>query len=120
MKRKFDIANRLNNNFQKGVIFFVALMVLTIPNMCVYSSIGSYKTSSIAIMAIKAYEPSRSEGEKCIQIIYAEAAFFAVIVGVSFVGGLVIASVLGTQKGRVEDNNIDANHAKYDFSKFDN
>ena len=38
----------------------------------------------------------------------------------SIIGGVVAAAVLGAQKGSIANNNIDANYAKHDFSKFDN
>ena len=81
-----------------------------------YSFVGSYQTSSVAIVASNTYEPSHSEGKA----IYLEAAILGIILGVAMVGGFITAVVLGVQKGSIANNNIDANYAKYDFSKFDN
>ena len=41
------------NNLKKGVLILVAVMFLVIPNLNVYSSIGSYQNASLAIVANK-------------------------------------------------------------------
>ena len=112
----------LNNHFQKGVIVFVILMVSIIPNMKIYSFIGSYKMSSMAITVNNTHKYSSLTKEKpfvsLIETVILEVAFWALVA--SIIGGAVTAIVLGVQKGSIANNNIDANYVKYDFSKFDN
>ena len=109
------------NHFQKGVIVFVALMILTIPNLHIHSFIGSYQTSSSAITANNTYKYFLPKSEPTVLIIEQVALMGAVVVliGLAVIGGTVAAAVLGVQKGSIAKN-IDANYAKHDFSKFDN
>ena len=107
------------NHFQKGVIVFLALMMLTIPNLHIHSFIGSYQTSSYAITANNTYKYFLLKPEPPIlnQVIFVGGI---VLLGLSIIGGAVTAAiVLGVQKGSIAKN-IDANYVKYDFSKFDN
>ena len=46
---------QVNNYLKKGTLILAIIMLLAIPNLPVYSSIGSYQTSSSAITANKNY-----------------------------------------------------------------
>ena len=48
---------QVNNYLKNGALIFVVFMLLAIPNLHVYSTIGSYQTSSSAITANKNYMP---------------------------------------------------------------
>ena len=73
------------NFFQKGVIILVATMLLTIPNLRVYSSVGSYQLSSQAVNANNYY--NIHTGKKGFRNIPA-------LLAVALTGGIVIVSVL--------------------------
>ena len=52
-----SIMNQLNNYLKNGALILVAVMLITVPNLNVYSSIGSYKIVSSAIVANKVHQP---------------------------------------------------------------
>ena len=116
MKYKFDI-NYLNYHFQKGIVVLVATMLLTIPNMKVYSSIGSYQTSSKAITVNNSYHDHSLNPLK-------DRPFFLLsicgssLIDVALVGYFVAALVVNL--GSVDTRFPNENYAKYDFSQFDN
>ena len=49
---------QLNSYLKKASLVFVSLMFVAIPNLQMYSSIGSYQIGSTAITANKRYTPS--------------------------------------------------------------
>ena len=109
---------KLNHYFQKGAIVFVIIMLITIPNLHVFSSIHSYQTSSPAITANKYYQSDHSRQTFALGGIGLMFLFF-----VGF-AGLVTGGVLGANKVRHQQlhqlNSFDEVYAKYDFSEFDN
>ena len=117
--------NHSNNYFQKGVIILVATMLLTIPSLRVYSSVGSYQLSSQAVNANNYYN------------IHAEKKGFRnipALLSIALTGGIVIVSVAASVSvsqldddygdfiitPALEPNPINKNYAKHDFSEFDN
>ena len=121
MKPEFIVASHLNNYLKKGVLVIVAFMLLTIPNMNVYSFIGSYQNSSPAITANtkhkRTYIKDRLFFEAALSI---GAALGVVAVGL-IIGGVVYAVVTeDIGKFSLPPNSIDKNYMKYDFSQFDN
>ena len=130
MKSKFNVANHLNNYLKKGVLVIVVFMLLTIPNMNVYSFIGSYQNSSPAITANNNYKVSYGV-EKPVFITAAVAIGVGALVSFLVFNSLVsIASLALLSSAAATDsifansiltyNYFDENYAPYDFSQFDN
>ena len=115
--------NHLNNYFQKGTIIFVIVMLITIPNLHVCSSIGSYQTSSPAIMANKHFQSDHLPHEFSLSLGMAAAlvAVAAVVVAIISSGVLAASVVVTSNKAQPPQlNYFDKAYAKYDFSGFDN
>ena len=128
MKPKFNVVNHLNNYLKKGVLVIVVFMLLTIPNMNVYSFIGSYQNSSPAITANNNYKVSYGVEKPVIATLVAlgigalialSAANFLVASGslAVFVSAAVTNSIFSDS---TIHNHFDENYAPYDFSRFDN
>ena len=116
---------KINPNLQKGVVVLIAAMLLTIPNIRVYSAIGSYETSSIAIAAN--HNNSRQHSQKrndkrCVSEFMLGMAGFSICL----IAGVVGIAILSHQtkynefKTSMFRNYFDGNYEKYDFSQFDN
>ena len=126
-----------NNYFQKGIIVLVVAMLLTIPNMRVYSAVGSYQTLSPAITANTDYKFSHSIEKPNAALFAGNVALFSSVLGIS--GAVAIAMALSgdeavlmgivglfsfchndlfTKEMSIVNNG--ENYTKYDFSKFDN
>ena len=121
------------NYFQKikwknCAILTVVAMLLTITNLNIYSFIGTYTTSSPAIMAINEREFSHSIEEP-------NALAFASVSAFAFAAGLSAANVLAVvflgaaaaalfcpNDQLIEKMSLfnDNDYSKYDFSEFDN
>ena len=123
-----------SNYFQKikwknCAILTVVAMLLTITNLNVYSFIGTYTTSSSAIMAINEREFSHSI-EKPNALFFASVAAFAFASGFSaanvlsavFLGVLPAAALFRPNDQLIEKMSLfnDNDYSKYDFSEFDN
>ena len=114
--------NHLNNYFQKGAIIFVIVMLITIPNLHVCSSIGSYQTSSPAIMANKYFQFDHLPHEFSLSLGMAAVLLTvgAVLVA-SIVSGALLGATVASNNARLPQlNYFDEAYAKYDFSGFDN
>ena len=117
------------NFFQKGVISLVVFMFFTIPSMDVYSSIGNYKSSSLAITANKNYERYIGEKKRINYIAAACLATGAIVLSAALVVCLV-ANNINIAQGDIQNQNIgnitnpmntfEENYLRHDFSKFDN
>ena len=106
---------KLNHYFQKGAIVFVIVMLITIPNLHVSSSVNNYQTSSPAITANKQFDHSRqmkSFSLVGVGIVFGIAAVYASIL----IAGLAVANKVPFS----QPNYFDEVYAKYDFSEFDN
>ena len=118
------------NFFQKGVISLVVFMFFTIPSMDVYSSIGNYKSSSLAITANKNYERYIGEKKRINYIAAACLATGAIVLSAVLVGYSVAAissnlegndiETHGAKVSTVSMNTFEKNYLRHDFSKFDN
>ena len=120
MKPEFIVASHLNNYLKKGVLVIVAFMLLTIPNMNVYSFIGSYQNSSPAITANTKHKRTYIKDRLFFETALSIGSILGVVVGL-IIGGVVYAVVTeDIGKSNLPPNRIDKNYMKYDFSQFDN
>ena len=110
-------------HFKKGIVIIVIVMLIIIPNMSIYSSVGSYKTHSQAITANDNHKLipkiGRPSGLPFILGVAGTVAFFSII---GSAVGLVITSGLVSQAKAsqlIPNKTIDENYDKYDFSQFD-
>ena len=124
---------KLNHYFQKVslksiVLILVTTMLLTIPRMNVYSVIGNYQKSSMAITANNNFQLHKDDKEKPV----APAAIIGALVFIS-IGAVaaIAAGFAGLVYIVVTDIYTDyrvqhpiypdhINYSKYDFSQFDN
>ena len=111
--------NQLNNYFKNGALILAVVMLITIPNMHVYSSIGSYQiVSSAAIVANKVHQPFPVSDYANITDLGGIFAISSEAVEYGIAHGLLSdPSSYGYYPTR---GSISKNYAKYDFSGFDN
>ena len=126
-----------NNYFQKGIIVLVVAMLLTIPNMRVYSTVGSYQTLSPAITANTDYKFSHSIEKPNAALFAGNVAVASSVLGIAGAAALAMAiggdeALLSALAGlfsfchndiftkEMSIVNSGENYTKYDFSKFDN
>ena len=116
--------NQLNNYFKNGALILAVVMLLAIPNLHVYSSIGSYKIASSAIAANRVHQSFAVNDYA--NIITEIGGIFAIsreVVEYGIAHGLLSdpssydPSSYGYYTTR---GSISKNYAKYDFSGFDN
>ena len=106
-----------NNFLKKGIIVLITAMLLTMSNIGIYSSFGSYQTDSSAIEANNYYLNATTERTFYLQ---------AVLSGITTLYALYVASVFLTKVALavatpvLTTNSIEESYAKYDFSQFDN
>ena len=115
--------NYLNNYFQKGVVAFIIMMLLVIPNMRGYSSIGSYQSSSPAILANSIYD--RHTEKKT--FLAAVASVVITCIAISAAGAYAVAVSLHDIEDReyvlppiLASKTFNEDYMKYDFAQFDN
>ena len=123
------------NFFQKGVVILVATMLLTIPSLRVYSSVGSYQLSSQAVNANNYYNiHTGKKGIRNLPAIIAITAAIGIIAASAAVSLAVTELHLqqhlqghmdetdnyGIINPVLEHNSLNENYTKNDFSKFDN
>lgn len=109
--------NTFKKNSRKGVLLLVLTMLLTIPNLQVYSAVGSYNTSTLALSANQDYPiSSGAKGKGAIP------AILGVLAGV----GLFVVGSVGFYDGWSSHHsdktlaiNFEENYDSNDFSKFD-
>ena len=117
---------KLNHYFQKIslksiALILVATMLLTIPRMNVYSVIGSYQRTSMAITASNNFQLHKGDKENPV---FPEVVFIFAIGAFSVVGisaGILALAISRSIKGEqhpIYPNHI--NYSKYNFSQFDN
>ena len=98
--------NHSNNYFKKGVIILVATMLLTIPSLRVYSSVGSYQLSSQAVNANNYYN------------IHTEKKGFRnlpAIAAVALTGGIIIVSLAASLSASQLN---DEDYVDYEYGDF--
>jgi hypothetical protein len=109
--------NKLKKTSRNGVLVLIAVMLLTIPSMPVYSAVGSYQSNSMALAANKDYNATAMASDKVIW-----PAVLAVAAGV----GLAVVFAVGVVDGwnshhpKPPASKFKNDYNKYDFSKFDN
>ena len=114
------------NFFQKGVVILVATMLLTIPNLRVYSSVGSYQLSSQAVNANNYYNiHTEKKGVRNLPAVVAVTLTVGIIVASAVVSAAVSSSIDESYapfiiNPALEPNPLNENYEKHDFSKFDN
>ncbi len=110
--------NYSNTVSKKIALFLVALMFSIIPNLPVYSAVGSFQNSSMAITANQNSTLS-GPGDEIVgwPLAVAAGVALAAVVVVGVVDGW--NSVGSNTNDRLEDSNINDYH-RNDFSRFDN
>ena len=115
--------NHSNNYFQKGVIILVATMLLTIPSLRVYSSVGSYQLSSQAVDANNYYIHTEKKGFRNLPAVAAVALTGAIVI-VSITASISMSTLEQMDSfiinPALEPNPLNKKYAKHDFSEFDN
>ena len=112
---------QLNSYLKKASLVFVSLMFVAIPNLEVYSSIGSYQIGSTAITANKSYQPIKINNANNIADALAPRAALPAEQVLAAIRNW--ARVIGRDyNGCLCPSYKDAakTYAKYDFSGFDN
>lgn len=112
--------NKIKKTSRNGVLLLVAVMLLTIPNMPVYSAVGSYQSNSIALVANNDYNATAMASDK--------AAVWPAALAVVAGAGLAVVGAVGFLDGwnsihaelSLASLDFENNYDKYDFSKFDN
>ena len=111
---------KYKNHFQNLCIALVVIMIMVIPNLHVYSSMGNYQLSSQAITANNDYKKySKPIGRP-------SALIGGLGLGFSVGTIMILASALALTKVAigVSINNVflknNQDYAAYDFSQFDN
>ena len=112
--------NHFKNHFQNLCITLVVIMIIVIPNLHVYSSIGNYQISSQAIIANNDYKKCSKPIEKPSVLI----GGMGVGVSVGTIMVLATALALANVAASTSLNSVflknNQNYATYDFSQFDN
>ena len=114
--------NHLKNHFvQKGTVIFIAILLLTIPNISVYSAIGDYQTSSMAITANNKHTKHKTGDHFSLTglaVLGVMVGVLAIVSGAGLAYGFTSNHPLITRPGI--DQEFDKRYVKYDFSQFDN
>ena len=117
---KISIMNHFKNHLKKGTVTFVIVMLLTIPNMQVYSFVGSYKISSMAITANDGYEKSLSVEKPTSLLGIAAGGVMVGLFVVAIVVGSVLVMTVGKGTSSLTSKYDEKDYQRHDFSKFDN
>lgn len=105
---------KFNKFTQKGFLALICAMILTIPNMKAYSSVGNYSINTSALEANNQYGNSNLAKPPSTWLPVLAAAGLAVV----FVAGVVDG--WNSVSGIVSNSGNEPNYDKNDFSKFDN
>ena len=115
------------NLFQNGIIFLIVMMLLVIPNMQIYSSIGNYQTYSMAITAnnyLKHSYSGKKKIPKSLTCVFVNLSLFGIFVSLAIAFSVAYSSRYPQSVNRdiyggrfLEFVNF---YEKHDFSKFDN
>ena len=111
--------NQLNNYLKNGALILVAVMLITVPNLNVYSSIGSYKIASSAIVANKVHQPF-PVSDYTSRLTEIGGVFVLTIEGLEATAARALSGLPLSEFGCYPTRAISKNYAKYDFSGFDN
>ena len=105
-----------NNYFQKIALALVASILVLIPNLNVYSSVGSYRTSSPGISANDNFLLSHEDDMPLVGV----ASFISIVLAGSVIMGTLVVMGGAVLEFYTENKIINPNYKKYDFSGFDN
>lgn len=105
---------KINKFTQKGFLAIICAMILTIPNMKAYSSVGNYSINTSALEANNQYGNSNLARPPKAWLPVIAAVGLAVV----FVAGVVDG--WNSVSGIVSNSGNEPNYDKNDFSKFDN
>jgi hypothetical protein len=110
---------KLKKTSRNGVLVLIAVMILTIPNMPVYSAVGSYQSNSMALAANKNYNATAMASDK---VIWPALLLVAAGLGLAVVGAVGVIDGWNSihAKLRKTSSDFEKNYDKYDFSRFDN
>ena len=126
-----SMMKQTNEYLKKGTLILAIIMLLAIPNLPVYSSIGSYQTSSSAITANKNYMPFTKNGVNRIADVFTGLStdqligvYLALPVESSNPLEEAIERLMANEDGHhghpLASRYATETYAKYDFSGFDN
>jgi hypothetical protein len=101
----------VNKITQKGFLVIITIMIMTIPNFRVYSSVGTYSSSSISLNANNEYGNTILAKPPKVWLPMLAAAGLGVVFAVGVIDGW---NSIGNIMAPEPDYN------KNDFSKFDN
>jgi hypothetical protein len=108
------------NKTKKGVLILVAVMLLTIPNMPVYSAVGSYSTNSPSLVANSNNNLTGASLDKVAWWVAAAEAI-ALAYGAGYVLGTLAHPAYDALDGHPKELAMaPADYNSTDFSKFDN
>ena len=108
---------QVNNYFKNGALILAVVMLITIPNLHVYSSIGSYKIASSAIAANRAHQSFAVNDYANITDL---GGIFGITEGLEDTAARVLMGLPSSEFGYYPTRAIPKTYAKYDFSGFDN
>ena len=123
-----SMMKQTNEYLKKGTLILAIIMLLAIPNLPVYSSIGSYQTSSSAITANKNYIPFAAANGTTIDMIADLLTNSSISLRLAHSTDLysnAIERIMANEANQAHGHPsaskpISKTYAKYDFSSFDN
>ena len=124
---------QVNNYLKKGALILMAFMLFVIPNLHVYSSIGSYQIASSAIIANKNNTPLNNinhsvNNKRIVNIFGVEVTMDGVTYTdyesyngiITYIVGILNDEKMQESQGCSAFKYFTKPYAKYDFSGFDN
>lgn len=111
--------NKLRSFSKKGVVAVVMAMLMTIPNLTVYSSVGDYATQSSALQASSIHTPGDDYSDTASwQLAAAAGAVLSATYTAGFAIGRIASYIFGGPN--IDQAPTDSNYAPANFTKFDN
>mgnify|MGYP006100576431 CR=1 FL=1 len=105
---------------KKRVLILVAVMLLSIPNMPIYSAVGSYSTNSPSLLANSNNKLTRASSAKVVWLVAAAEAI-ALAYGSGYVLGTLAHHAYDYLGGHPKERSIVSDeYNPSNFSKFDN
>lgn len=105
---------KFNKFLQKGFLLIITTMVITIPSMKAYSSVGNFSSNTSALIANSEYGNSNLAKPPSTWLPVLAAAGLAIVFAAGVLDGWNSVS------GITSDSGNEPNYDKNDFSKFDN
>lgn len=111
---------KLKSFLKKGILFVVTIMLLTIPNLPVYSAVGSYSTSSPGL-TINSEESANDTLAKKVGWWVVAAEMISLAYGAGYVLGTLAHHAYHGMDGHPKDLAlVTLEYNSSDFSQFDN